>query len=83
MRLNIIQIGNSYGIRIPKAILKQCGFEGTVMVSIKDGQLIISPDKKSPRAGWAEEFKEMAAAGDDVMGGDDFGTSFDDDEWEW
>ena len=84
MKLNIIQIGNSYGIRIPKAILKQCGFEETVIVHVDNGNLIISPDKKVSRVGWSEVFQSMRAAGDDMLlDGDLIDNDFDRDEWEW
>jgi hypothetical protein len=37
-----------------------------------------------PRAGWAEEFREIAANGDDQMiGGDWPRTDFDLNEWKW
>jgi antitoxin MazE len=83
MRLNIIEIGNSYGIRIPKSLLKQCGLKGTVIVTVRDGNIILSPDD-NPRAGWEESFKSMAQAGDDqLLDADIIEHTFDKDEWEW
>ena len=40
MKIDIIKIGNSQGIRIPKTIMKQCGFSESVETEIKDGNLI-------------------------------------------
>ena len=83
MKLTLIPIGNSQGIRIPKALLKQCGFKGKVIATVEDGKLVLSavPD---PRSGWREEFKKMAHCGDDTLLDSDYiESSFDKDEWEW
>lgn len=83
MKINIIEIGNSLGIRIPKAIIKQCGFKDSVEAEIKDGKLILySPCK--PRKGWEEAFKEMAKSGDDeILDPEVFSLSTDQKDWKW
>ena len=43
MKLQIVQIGNSFWIRIPKALLKQCDLKDSVLVTIADGNLVLSP----------------------------------------
>lgn len=43
MKTSIIKIGNSKGIRIPKAFLEQLNLRGDVQLSIKDGSLVITP----------------------------------------
>jgi len=53
MKTEIIPIGNSKGIRIPKAVLEECGFNGTVNLEVKNGRLIVSKGRK-PREGWDE-----------------------------
>lgn len=58
MKIDIIKIGNSQGIRIPKTIMEQCGFTDSVEMEIKDGSLILSPHKV--REGWAESCSKMA-----------------------
>jgi antitoxin MazE len=87
MQLDIIPIGNSMGIRIPQAFLKECGFDGQVEAVISNKQLILKKIKKSPkhkvRQGWAEAAKRMAAAGDDALVMSAFGNTFDEEEWEW
>ncbi len=82
MKLQIIQIGNSLGIRIPKALLKQCGFKNSIVVRVKDNTLVLSPDNE-PRAGWDEAFKRMARSGDDKLLDGDIQLSSDKDKWEW
>ena len=78
MHIDIVAIGNSKGIRIPKAVLEQCGFGENADLSIEDGKIILSPIKKS-RAGWAETFKEA----DDALLMGDFPNEFDKNEWTW
>ena len=43
MRAAIIRIGNSKGLRIPKAVLEQCGLKTVVDLRIEDHALIITP----------------------------------------
>ncbi len=41
MLLDIIPIGNSQGVRLPKLLIEHCGFEKTVEVEVVDHHLII------------------------------------------
>ena len=66
MEVDIIKIGNSQGIRLPVAILKQCGIDSKVELEIKGNCIIIKPIK-TPRQGWAEAFKIMHKEGDDSL----------------
>jgi antitoxin MazE len=45
MKANLIAIGNSRGIRIPKAILDQVGFTDEAELDVRDGQIIIRPSR--------------------------------------
>ncbi len=82
MKIPLIKIGNSIGIRIPKSLLQQCNFKKNVTIKIVDGNLILSPDN-GPREGWEDAFKKMAQAGDDQLLDIETSSSFDKDEWEW
>lgn len=84
MLTKIVPIGNSRGIRIPKAMLEDCGFGDEVELQTKNGTLILRP-VNTPRAGWAEAFTGMAAAKDDFLVHEDApdSTLFDSEEWEW
>lgn len=86
MKLNLIKIGNSRGIRLPKAILEQCKFKDLVIAEVKDGKLILSTPTKSPRVGWQEAFKAMAKAGDDqLIDATELELELEDDQrdWQW
>ena len=84
MLTKIVPIGNSRGIRIPKAMLEHFGFGEEVELQAKNGALILRP-VNTPRAGWAEAFAGMAAAKDDFLVQEDAptATQFDAEEWKW
>ncbi|MGA2271167.1 MAG: AbrB/MazE/SpoVT family DNA-binding domain-containing protein [Bryobacteraceae bacterium] len=82
MRANLIRIGNSRGIRIPKPLLEQAGLGGTVELLVEKGRLVIRPDR-SPRQGWEEAFAAMAERGDDGVLLGKIANAFDRDEWTW
>jgi antitoxin MazE len=84
MLTKIVSIGNSRGIRIPKAMLKHCGFGTEVELQAKNGALILRPIKAT-RPGWADAFSRMASAGDDHLVHEDAptATKFDAEEWQW
>lgn len=82
MRASIIRIGNSRGLRIPKALLEQCGIDDAVDLTVEQGQLVLRPIRRA-RVGWAEAAGTMAARGDDRLLDPDTATAFDESEWEW
>lgn len=82
MLVRIVQIGNSRGIRIPKTILEQCDIRDTVELEVENGKIILEPVYDSPREGWDEAFREMAANSDDSLLIPD-GIDIDMEEWEW
>ncbi len=86
MKTQIVRIGNSQGVRIPKLLLEQTGLQahGAVEITAEDGSLVIRPVKK-PRDGWASAFQGMARRGDDALL-DEVApglSRWDEDEWEW
>jgi len=84
MLTKIVAIGNSRGIRIPKAMIEHCGFGEEVELQARRGALILR-SVKTPRAGWADAFGRMAAVGDDHLVHEDAPTAtrFDAEEWRW
>lgn len=70
MEIPIINIGNSKGIRLPKAILEQYNISEKLELILEKGRIILKP-KSIPRKGWDESFKQMNANGDDVLFIDD------------
>ncbi|HXD88323.1 MAG TPA: AbrB/MazE/SpoVT family DNA-binding domain-containing protein [Urbifossiella sp.] len=82
MKIRIVQIGNSRGIRIPKLLLESVGLEGEVDLTAERGALVIRP-ARSPREGWAEAFRQMAQHGDDALLDEPALSQWDREEWEW
>jgi len=83
MRAEIIRIGNSRGLRIPKAVLEQCGMKTAVDLRVEDHSLIVTPYEEV-RAGWEKSFQLMAKNKDDTLLDDGvLSHSWDEDEWQW
>jgi antitoxin MazE len=84
MKTNLIQIGNSKGIRIPKSLIEQYQLSGEIeLIPSKDGLLITASSK--PRNGWEEIFKNSAAGQMDAesTAWQTFSNKFDNEEWSW
>ena len=81
MKASIIQIGNSQGLRIPKPILRQCGFGSEVELEVQDKQLIIKPHT-SVRKNWEKAFERMAQNAEDQLL-EFCPGQWDEEEWEW
>jgi len=67
MEVTIRKMGNSQGVLIPKPILAQLGLEGTADLQVRNGVIEIRALRRSPRAGWAEDARRLAAQGDDTL----------------
>jgi antitoxin MazE len=66
MKAKLIPVGNSKGIRLPKAILEAVRLRDAVTLRVEEGKLIITPAKRrpQPRQGWAEAIRaEIARSG--------------------
>lgn len=84
MKTNLIQIGNSKGIRIPKSFIDQYQLSGEIeLIPSKDGLLITSLSK--PRDGWEAVFNNSGPAQKDSDSEAWRSTSnkFDNQEWSW
>lgn len=67
MLVSIVPVGNSKGIRLPKAILEQLHIADTVELEVDNQQIIIKPIHTSPRQGWREAFDKMRDRKEDSM----------------
>jgi len=84
MKANIIRIGNSQGIRIPKVLLEQTRLGKEVELEVEDQKIVIQPIARS-RQGWDQKFKLMAENKEDGLIEEDLQieNQFDRGEWEW
>ncbi len=53
MKIPLIRIGNSKGIRIPQSLIKQCDLSDDVNIEVKNKSIIITSIRK-PRNQWQE-----------------------------
>lgn len=82
MEVAIVSIGNSKGIRIPKAILEQCHIKQEVNLETKGESIIIKPLKRESRKDWEKAFQKMHENKDDeLLIGDRI--DLDMENWEW
>jgi antitoxin MazE len=70
MHASLMKIGNSQGIRLPKAVIEQAGLKKDLDLEVVDDAVIIRSAKQA-RAGWAEAAKICHAKGDDHLGDSD------------
>jgi antitoxin MazE len=66
MKTRLIRIGNSRGVRLPKAIIAQAGLTEEVELDVRDGAVVIAP-VAGPREGWADAAGQMHACDDDRL----------------
>jgi len=84
-KAKIINIGNSKGIRIPKAILQQARLEEEVILEVSDNGLHIKPEKpkRKAREGWEHQMKIAVADKKKENLWGNLSNDFDKDEWTW
>jgi antitoxin MazE len=81
----LIRIGNSQGVRIPKAIIEQAQLEDKELVfKISDDGLLIQP-LHQPRKGWKKKFDQIVK----IKGAEQIDQEWldapltDNEDWEW
>jgi len=84
MKAALVKIGNSRGIRLPKPVIEQCGFENEVEMEVHHRELVIRSAHRH-REGWDAAFATMSEFADDKLLDlvAEPGTAWDDEEWEW
>jgi antitoxin MazE len=81
-KTNIIRIGKSRGVRIPKIWLELLHLGEAVEMAVQADQLIIRSARR-PRQGWEDQFRSMHEQGDDKLTDEFPPTAWDKREWEW
>lgn len=84
VNVHLTKIGNSRGIRIPRAILEQVNLEGELELIVQKGTLLIRPASK-PRHGWEETFANahLNLKEDSDLTEPLVVNQFDEEEWTW
>ena len=78
----IVRIGNSRGIRVPKALLEQAQLPVEVELRAEPGRLVVRASRPT-RGGWSDAARTMHEHGDDCLLDAAATTRFDDEVWEW
>jgi len=85
MRIAVVKVGNSRGIRLPKPVLEQCKIGDALDLIVRPGVLtlkVIPGKKRVPRAGWAEAFRKYHESGEDKLIMPDY-IDAEVKDWEW
>lgn len=84
MKVKIIKIGNSKGIRLPNEIIKKYNLDQEVTLELNEDSIVLKPIEVDPRAEWEEIYKKMEPTltqeDKDWM---QFGNEFDEEDWTW
>jgi antitoxin MazE len=72
--IQLVPIGNSKGVRIPKELLQKYGFKKTLLLEETDKGLLLRK-KDDNKLSWEETYKAMA---DEKENWDDFDATFQD-----
>lgn len=59
MQVNIIKVGNSRGLRLPKSLIEEYQIGDSVELRLKDGYIELRPSKKI-RENWREKLTELS-----------------------
>lgn len=81
-KTHIIRIGNSKGIRVPRALLDQAELPEEVELHAEPGRLVVRAARRQ-RAGWAVAARTMHERGEDRLLDEPTSTRFEDKGWEW
>jgi antitoxin component of MazEF toxin-antitoxin module len=62
MQAKIEKIGDGFGLILPKELLDVCGFGSEATVTVQDKSLVVSPQPRQAREGWAEALARIPQA---------------------
>lgn len=83
MRTELIRIGNSRGIRIPKPLIEEVGLGNRVELRVESDRLVISAERR-PREDWGNAFLAAgSSAHDELLVETAEPNEFDRKEWKW
>lgn len=82
MKIRLVQIGNSRGVRLPKPVIEEAGLDDEVELQVRDGAVIIRA-LRDPRSGWEDAAQELRSNSGDLLLDPPTPTRFDEEDWEW
>lgn len=83
MKIKLINIGNSKGLRLPKSIIQQYKIGEDLQIELQEDGILLKPLTK-PRSGWLEKFQnEVKPIDQQEKKWMDARNRFDKEEWTW
>ena len=84
VRTHLIKIGNSQGVRLPKAIVEQAGLVNELTIEVVDGAVLIKSAAHA-RASWTAAFATIAPESHKSLldGEESIPNQWDEEEWTW
>lgn len=86
MDIPLVPIGNSRGIRLPKALIAQCGFGDRVSLTVTEAGLLLSP-VRNERSKWEDALIASPSQSDaearELQEFNQLESGFDTSEWTW
>ena len=80
-KARIVRVGNSRGVRIPKALLEEAGLSEDVELAARAGAITIQA-ARPVRADWAAAASQLAQQQPGLLDAPS-PTTFDETEWAW
>jgi antitoxin MazE len=82
VEIELVRIGNSRGVRIPKPLIEQCGLGDTVELQVEEDRIVIS-SRRRPRQGWRDAFVRAGSPASDELLLEPGANQFDREECTW
>ena len=79
MLTTLRKLGNSRGVIIPKPLLAQVGMTGEAEMKVENGAIVLRPARRTPREGWAEASRAVAADAAQALAWPEFANGGDND----
>ena len=83
MKIKLINIGNSKGLRLSKSLIQQYNINENIQLELREDGILLKPVSK-PRSGWLEQFEKASKTA--VSKENNWNTApnnFDKEEWTW
>ena len=83
MKIKLINIGNSKGLRLPKTIIQQYKIGEDLQIELQEDGILLKPLTK-PRTGWSEQFENAVKPNEkQEKNWIEARNRFDKEEWTW
>jgi antitoxin MazE len=81
MKAHLVRVGNSRGVRLPKALIEEVGLGDEIDVRVENHCVVIAPVRPT-RSGWAYAARQLRG---ETKKAPDWShpTRFDETEWQW